>query len=154
MHRQEWKEVDSVSRSMGWRAGVWIIGIVVFFGVLSAGIWYVKVKTSDIKGAGDQERITNDAKNRIGAQETFEELFQKIKGYDRNLDQAAKDKAANPGDQFHATNYSGLVKICNDAIFQYNANARKVTQAKWLSPDLPYEIDTKNPETDCKETVK
>lgn len=157
MPREPWYESDNPSRVVrggSWRVALWIVGIVLFFGALSVGIWYFKVATSGVKGAGDQTRIVNDGQNRIAAQEAFEALYAQIKAYDRNLDQAAKDKAEHPGDPFYATNYSGLVKTCNDAVAQYNADARKVTRAKWISPDLPYEIDLNDPATDCKETAK
>jgi len=155
--REAWYESDNptrIARGASWRVALWIVGVVLFVGAISAGIWYLKVVTSGVKGAGDQTRIVNDGKNRVAAQEAFEALYQQILAYDRNLDQAAKDKAEHPGDSFYATNYSGLVKQCNDAVGQYNADARKVSRAKWLSPDLPYEIDITKPETDCKETVK
>lgn len=155
--QEPWYESEDpgrVSRAAGWRIGVWIVVGVVFFGLIGVGIWGFQVATSDVKGAGDQTRIVNDGKNRIAAQESFEALYAQIKAYDRNLDQAAKDKAEHPGDPFYATNYSGLVKTCNDAVGQYNADARKVSRAKWLSPDLPYEIDTNDPTTDCKENPR
>lgn len=154
MHRDEWKAVDSASRSAGWRFGVWTLAIVLFFGALTAGIWWFKVATSDVRGAGDATQKINSGPNRIAAQETFEALFQQIQTYDRNLDQAAKDKAEHPGSEFYATNYSGLIKQCNDAVGQYNADARKVSRAKWLTEDLPFEIDLNNPLTDCKETAR
>jgi hypothetical protein len=134
--------------------GAWIVGVVVFFGLIGVGIWGFKVATSGIKGEGDQTRIVNDGRNRVGAQESFEALYQQIQAYDRNLDQAAKDKAEHPGDSFYATNYSGLVKQCNDAVGQYNADARKVSRAKWLSKDLPYEIDQNDVRFDCLETPR
>jgi hypothetical protein len=155
--REPWYDSDNptrVVRGGSWRAGVWLIGAIVFFGLIGIGVWGFKVVTSDVKGAGDQTRITNDGRNRIAAQEAFEALYQQIQAYDRNLDQAAKDKAEHPNDAFFATNYSGLVKTCNDAVAQYNADARKVSRAKWLSPDLPYEIDTTDPKTDCLETAR
>jgi hypothetical protein len=151
-YRDEWREVDSVSRSGAWRIGLWVILAVVFAGAIGGGIWWFKVATSDVKGAGDATRQINSGKNRIAAQETFEALYQQIQAYDRNLDQAAKDKAEHPGVDFYATNYSGLVKTCNDAVGQYNADARKVSRAKWLTDDLPFEIDLNNPSTDCQET--
>lgn len=154
MDRNEWKKVDSVSRSAGWRIGVWTIAVVLFAGLVGGGIWAFKVATSDIRGQGDATQKINSGANRIAAQETFEALFQQIQTYDRNLDQAAKDKAEHPGDPFYATNYSGLVKQCNDAVGQYNADARKVSRAKWLTEDLPFEIDLNNPLTDCKESVR
>lgn len=157
MPREPWYESsnpDRVARSAGWRIGVWVLAAVVFAGLVGVGIWGFKVATSGVKGAGDQTRIVNDGRNRIAAQESFEALYAQIQAYDRNLDQAAKDKAEHPADAFYATNYSGLVKTCNDAVGQYNADARKVSRAKWLSPDLPYEIDTNNPATDCKESAR
>lgn len=154
MDRRDWKEVDSVSRSAGWRIGVWVLVAVLFGGVLAAGIWWFKVATSEVRGAGDATQRINDGKNRIASQEAFEALYQQILAYDRNLDQAAEDKAEHPGDTFYATNYSGLVKQCNDAVGQYNADARKVSRAKWLSPDLPYEIDQTDVRFDCKEAIR
>lgn len=157
MAREPWYESDNpsrVARGFSWRLAAWIVAAVVFVGALSGGVWWFKVATSDIKGAGDATRQINSGKNRIAAQETFEALYAQIQAYDRNLDQAARDKAEHPGDDFYATNYSGLVKQCNDAVGQYNADARKVSRAKWLSPDLPYEIDINNPATDCKESAK
>ena len=154
MNRNDRREFDSVSRFTASRIAVWTIVGVLFFAALGAGIWYFKVTTSEVKGAGDATRITNDGKNRIAAQETFEALFQQIQAYDKNLDQAAKDKAEHPNDPFFATNYSGLVKTCNDAVAQYNADARKVSRAKWLTEDLPFEIDQTNPLFDCKESTR
>lgn len=154
MNRNDWREVDSVSRSAGWRIFVWAVVAVVAVGAITAGVWWFKVATSGVRGEGDQTRIVNDGKNRIASQESFEALFQQIQAYDRNLDQAAADKAEHPSDGFYATNYSGLVKQCNDAVGQYNADARKVSRAKWLSNDLPYEIDSTNPLTDCKENAR
>lgn len=148
------REINAGARSAGWRVAIWIGCAAAALGILGAVGWGVKVATSDVKGAGDQTRITNDGRNRIAAQESFEALYQQIQAYDRNLDQAAKDKAEHPGDAFYATNYSGLVKSCNDAVGQYNADARKVTRAKWLSAVLPYEIDQTNPLFDCKESAR
>lgn len=155
--RGPWYDSDNptrVARGFTWRAAVWVIGVVLFVGAIGVGVWYFKVATSDIKGAGDATRQVNTGKNRIASQEAFEALYAQIQAYDRNLDQAAADKAEHPGDAFFATNYSGLVKTCNDAVGQYNADARKVSRAKWLTDDLPYEINITDPKTDCKETSK
>jgi nitrate reductase NapE component len=152
--RQEWREIDSASRSAGWRIALWTVLAVLFVGAIGGGIWYFKVATSDVKGTGDATRQINSGQNRIASQEAFEALYAQIQAYDRNLDQAAKDKAEHPGDSFYTTNYSGLVKQCNDAVGQYNADARKVSRAKWLTDDLPFEIDLNNPATDCKEPIK
>lgn len=152
--KEQWREIDSVSRSAGWRIGAWIIAGTLFVGLVAGGVWAFKVVTSDAKGAGDATRQINDGRNRIAAQEVFEAMYAQIQAHDRNLDQAAKDKADHPGDTFFATNYSGLVKTCNEAVLQYNAETRKVSKAKWLSEDLPFEIDQTDVRFDCKESGK
>lgn len=155
MKREPWYESDNPSRVIrggSWRLGLWILAGVVFVGLISAGIWAVKVATSDVRGAGDQAAKVNSANNRIFAQEHFFTLYNQLLAYDQQLDQAAKDKAEHPGDAYFATNYSGLVKVCIDARNQYNADANKVTQAKWRDPALPFQISALDSKTDCKET--
>lgn len=68
MKREPWYESTDpgrVVRGGSWRVALWIVGVVVSVGLISAGIWALKVATSDIKGAGDQTRIVNSANNRI-----------------------------------------------------------------------------------------
>ena len=152
--RQDVRDANYVGRRAGLSLAAWIVIGVLFVIALSAGIWAFNVATSDVKGKGDATRQINSGKNRIASQETFEALFGQIKAYDRNLDQAAQDKKEHPGDSFYATNYSGLVKQCNDAVAQYDADAKKVSRAKWLTDDLPFQIDQNDPTTDCKESTK
>lgn len=156
-HREPWYESDNpgrVARGAGWRIAGWIIGVMLFAGLISGAVWGFKVLTAPVKGAGDVVRKQNDANNRIFAQEHFQTLYNQIQAYDRQLDQAAKDKNDNPGDKFFATNYSGLVKTCQDAVGQYNGDANKITQAQWRDATLPYQIDDLDPKTDCKETAR
>jgi hypothetical protein len=152
--RQDRRDADSAIGFGASRTILLVVLALIVTGIIGGVWWGVKVATSDAKGAGDAQIKINSGDNRINAQETFEQLYQQIQAYDRNLDQAAADKAEHPGDSFYATNYSGLVKTCNDAVFQYNAEARKVSRAKWRDPALPFEIDTANLLTDCKETAK
>lgn len=157
MSREPWYESENPTRvGMGfsWRFALWLIAAVLLIAAISIGVWAFRVGTSEVKGAGDAEIQINSGKNRIAAQEVFEAMYAQIQVYDRNLDQAAADKAANPSDAIIAQNYSGLVMICNDAVGQYNAEARKVGSAKWLTNDLPFEIDQTNPLFDCKESSK
>ena len=98
MSRQPWYDSDNpsrVARGASWRVGLWIIGIVIFFGLLTAGIWAIKVATSDVRGAGDQAQKVNAANNRIFAQEHFFTLYNNLLAYDQQLDQAAADKDPN-----------------------------------------------------------
>lgn len=154
MDRRDRKEIDSYTRFGVSRVVLYLFVFVAVAGVIAAVTWGVRVATSDVKGAGDAAIKINSGANRIAAQEAFEALYAQIQAYDKNLDQAATDKAAYPNDPFWAANYSGLVKTCNDAVLQYNADARKVSREKWLTDDLPYEIDQNDPRFDCKETAK
>lgn len=154
MERNDLRDFDRASRSVAWRVVAWTIAAVIVVGAISGGIWAFRVATSEVKGQGDKTRIINDGKNQIASQELFEHLYQQIQAHDRNLDQAARDKAEHPGDAFFDTNYSGLVKRCNDAIGEYNAATDQISKAKWLDPRLPYKIDLNDPLTDCKETLR
>lgn len=157
MPQDTWYDSPNPSRVVrggSWRTAVWIVCVVLFAFALGGGIWALKVATSDVRGAGDTVARVNSVDNRIGAQEHFQTLYNQIIAYDQELDQAAADKAEHPGDTFYATNYSGLVKTCIDARNQYNADANKVTQAKWRDATLPFQIDATDPKTDCKETAK
>lgn len=152
--RQDIRDVNYAGRRAGPSVLAWILIVVAVVALIAGVIWGVKVATSGVKGAGDQTRQVNSGNNRIAAQEHFETLFNQVKAYDQQLDQAAADKKDNPGDRFFATNYSGLVKQCLDARNQYNADANKATQAKWRDPNLPYQVDVLDPATNCKETIK
>lgn len=152
--RQDLRDANYAARRGGLSAIAWLLVAVAVIAVIGAAVWGVKVATSDVRGAGDVQRQVNSANNRIAAQEHFQALYGEIKAYDQQLDQAAADKKANPGDRYFAINYSGLVKQCIDARNQYNADANKITQAKWLDPALPQQIDPSNPDTDCKEHTK
>jgi hypothetical protein len=157
MGREPWYESPNpsrVARGGSWRIGVWIICAVVFFALLGGAIWGIKVLVSGPKGAGDQEIITNDGRNRINAQEWFQSQYGQILTADRQLDDAAANLAKNPTGDFEKTNYTGLKNRCVDMVNAYNAEANKVTRGKWMSPDLPEHIDDSDPKTDCKETVK
>lgn len=154
--REPWYESDNptrVARGASWRGAIWVLALVLFFGLVGAGTWAVKVGVSDVKGRGDVVRKTNDADNRIFAQQKFEDRYQDILASDRKLDQAAADKAADPKGEA-ATRYTGLVNYCLSEVGRYNADARKITQAPFLAADLPVQIDTTNAATDCKESSK
>lgn len=155
MSRTPWYDSENpstVARGAGWRTGVIIISVIAFFAVIGAVTFGVRVLTSDVRGQGEAEIMKNSGTNRVAAQERFETLYADIKAADSKLDQAAADKAANPGDRFHATNYTGLVSYCIDLIGQYNAEARKFSAKDFRSIDLPSVIDETASSTDCKET--
>lgn len=160
MPREPWYESDNpsrVARGVGWRAGLAIVAVVLFVGALSIGIWAFQVSTADVKGRGDVVRKVNQADNRLFAQGNFQDLYNEVISYDQRLDQAAADKAAHAGkddESFYDANYTGLVNQCIDTRNQYNAAAKKISQAKFRDADLPYQLDPTDPKLDCKETQK
>lgn len=134
----------------------WVLAVlaVVLVGILSAGIWFVSVQTSDIKGAGNAEIMKNEAGNRIRAQEGFEKYFQGIIAADATINITAEALKANPGDLKLETELRGQKQACVDLVGRYNAKARSFSQADFRAADLPFEIETTNPQTDCKENFK
>lgn len=154
--RDDIREGNAAARSVGWRLLIWIVVAIAVVGVIGGVIWGVKVATSDVKGAGDATRITNDGRNRVNAQEWFHSQYAQIQAADKNLDDAAANlaKASTPDDKaFWQTNYTGLKNRCNEMVANYNAEAQKVSRGKWLDPSLPVAIDGFDTKTDCKETA-
>lgn len=141
---------STVIRGASWRTAVWIICAVVFFGFLAAGIWVFKVVTSDTKGRGDAVRTKNSSGNRIAAQERFEQLMAEVKAADQKVAVFADQLETNPGDPTLRTQYTGARTYCIQQREDYNANARKYTQADFRAIDLPDQIDATDPATDCK----
>lgn len=154
VHQLDHHNPDVVMFGLTWRGIVLLLVAVLVLGGIGAGIWAFKVATSDIKGAGDQTRITNDGRNRVNAQEWFASQYEQIRSTDRRIDEAAAERAANPTDDFYKTNYTGLVNRCMEMVGAYNAEANKVSRGGWRDEALPFQIDATNTETDCKETGK
>lgn len=150
---RKYSEYDRASLSIGWRVVLWIIGISVVTGLLTGGILLVRALVSEQKGGLDAEIQINKGTNQIQSQELFQDLHAKILEYDANLDVAAEAVAQDPS-TFNKTNYTGLRMTCNSAVQQYNAETNKISRGKWLSADLPYQIDQTDPRYDCKETAK
>jgi hypothetical protein len=147
--RREVADASAVGMSAAWRAALAVIGVVLLVGGISVGIWYFKVKTSDIKGAGDATRITNDGRNRVNAQEWFAGQYEQIRSTDRRIDEAYAELSRKPT-EFAETNYRGLVNRCMEMVGTYNAEAQKVSRAQWRGPSLPVRIDDTDPTTDCR----
>ncbi len=143
MTRTTWHDSDNpttVARGASWRAAVWIVAAVVFFGLLGAGIWGFRVVTSDVKGQGDAVRITNDGRNRLAQQAYFEQTYADIKAADLNLDLPGED-----------VEKAGRLAYCRRLVADYNAAARKEVAEAFRSADLPPQITDTDPSTDCKE---
>jgi hypothetical protein len=157
MPNEPWYESSNpsrVARGGTWRIFLWILACLAFIGLIVGIVYGVKVLTAPVRGAGDQEIIVNDGRNRVNAQEWFENQYNLILATDQKLDQAAADAAAHPNDSFYQTNYTGLKNRCIDMVAAYNAEAQKVSRGDWRSADLPAHINNTDPRTDCKETAR
>jgi hypothetical protein len=157
MTRRRWYDSDNpttVVRGVTWRGYVWIACTVIFVAAISIGVWAFKVHTSDVRGQGDAVSRKNSGDNRIAQQEAFEKLYAEIKAADQRIDVAAAAKKAQPGDVIAETNYTGAMNYCIGVVADYNAKARSYTAEQWRAADLPAQIDTTDPATDCKESAK
>jgi hypothetical protein len=139
-----------------WTTRAWIV-VIVIVGlalVLGAGVWLLRVATSDVKGQGDAEIIKNDARNRIRAQEGFEQLYQDVVAADKNVNLTAEALKLDPASVKLKTELNGQRQFCNDLVGKYNAKARSFTQEEFRAADLPLELATTDPAVDCKENAK
>lgn len=149
----KYSEYDRATLSAGWRVALYIIVGILFFGGLSWGILAIRAATSETKGGLDAEIKINSGQNQIASQELFQQLYAKVKEYDKNIDVLAAAVKDDPS-SFNKTNLTGQILMCNQAVEEYNAETDKISSAKWLSRDLPYKIDETASETDCKESAK
>jgi hypothetical protein len=148
--RHDLADANYAGRRAGLSLFAWLAVFLAVIAVIGAVIWGVKVATSDVKGAGDATRITNDGRNRINAQEWFAGQYEQIRSTDQRITVAAEALAADPADEIAKTNYTGLINRCLEMVGNYNAEAVKVSRGKWRDPALPYAIDTTDPATDCR----
>lgn len=142
---------DRVARAGAGRLFLWTVVALLAIGLLSAIGWGVSVLISDPKGRGDAVRIKNSAPNRIAAQERFEQLYAEVKRSDASLDVLAA--AAKAGGRVEKTQYTGAISYCLSVVADYDAEARKYSSEDFRSVDLPEQIDTSDPATDCKATL-
>jgi hypothetical protein len=155
--REAWKDTDDPDvfvRGAAWRIFVWTCVTVVGAAIIIGGIYWVGVATSGIKGAGDQELITNSGQNRVNSQEWFESQHGQIVSADQKLDGLKAQVTASigkPDESWHATNYVGAQNRCIDMREAYNAEARKVSRGEWRSATLPIHLSQDDSAYDCKE---
>lgn len=156
MRRRYWTDQenpDKLSLSFAWRVLVALLAALAVCGIVGGVIWGIKVITSDVRGAGDQTRIVNDANNRINAQQWFHDQYGQIRSTDGKLDPAYVNLQAalgTPDENVLRVTYTGLLDRCIDMREQYNSEAQKVTRQQWRDPQLPTRIDESDPATDCQ----
>lgn len=145
---------DRLTRRLSYRVIGWGILVTVMVLLIGAGIWALKVGTSDVKGRGDAVVIKNNGQNLVQVQETFNKLYQDIKQTDLKINDAAALYHSDPKNVVLQTNYQGLVNYCRSVVGQYNSDARSYTKEDFRDADLPSEITDTDPTTDCKEDIK
>lgn len=151
-------ETDSEAR---WWAGITgriIIGVVLMLligGAISAVLAATGAFTSNTAGKLRATQRINSADNRIFAQENFQQKYADVQGFTAKIKQQkgviAQDKTdpnasvSQDGQQsqlgFDQQVLNGLQQECITTAQDYNAAANKISQAKFLSADLPTSID-------------
>lgn len=148
--RREVADASAVGMSAAWRIVLSFLAVLAVAGLVSIGIWYFKVATSDVKGAGDAARQNNSAANRLHAQQKYAELHEGIQATDRNIDTLA-EAVKNDPTQVNKTNLIGAQNVCQSSVAEYNAMATNVLTRGWIPAGLPVRVGD-DPGTDCKPT--
>jgi hypothetical protein len=128
----------------------WVILSLLVVGVISVAWWGISVLISDARGQGDATRQVNTGTNRLAQQAYFEDTYTTIKATDAKLTALAAAAKGQPASSDAAVRLLGAENYCQDVVGQYNAAAKKDIAAKFKAVDLPYQIDTTDPATDCE----
>lgn len=145
-----WRETKRDINRGGLFGLSWFVIILVVVMFLGAAGWGIKVLTSDARGKGDAYVQKNSAANWVEAQAEFNQRYQDILATDRKIGAAKVALDAAPDDRILQTNYNGLVNYCLAEVGKYNSAAREYLKKDFRDADLPTEIDSLNPNTDCK----
>lgn len=125
---------------------MWVAIVVALALIAGAIIWGINVATSPARGAGDAYASKNSAANWTAAQARFEDEYADIVATDRKITLTAADAKDN---STRGDTYRGLVSYCLSAVGEYNADARKYLARDFRAADLPAQIETSDPSTDC-----
>lgn len=146
----------------GWRIGGKTIafGVIVLVIVLALagmaifGVGWFKKSTADFRGdVAAHEKIHADGDYRIAAYEHFYDLCAAIQGKEATIAQLTVelDTAPERRTQEIRSTLSAIKASRAQQVNQYNVDARKEdTEGQFKASDLPYEIDVKGTETECK----
>ena len=141
-------------RSDGWwifrTAWGWVLASLAVITVIGVAWWGLSVALSDPAGKAEAYRRVNNAGNRLAQQAYFEQTYADIKAADRKLTTLATAAKGQPADSAAATRLTGAENYCQDLVGDYNAAARKQVAERFRDVDLPPQIDTSDPATDCE----
>lgn len=167
MKLSELPNYDPEIRPRRWK---WLFVAVVILAIAGPLIgWAVAVAVAPAKGAGDVRRDVNTSTNRIDKQELFEQRIADVRSLDQRAGLALGDyqsagcktpAQALPGDEGQALttcqklygNYTGARNRCVEVLNNYNADARKISAARFRAADLPASLPDPNDTaaTDCQ----
>ena len=152
MSRTPWYESDNPDR-IGLSIAGRILLAALAVALISGAGFGIKVALSGLFGQGDAIVQKNKGTNRIAAQERFESLYAEIHAADQRIDVLAAAAKADPS-YVNRQNLTGAQTYCLSAVADYDAEARKYTARDFRAIDLPEQIDTLDPATDCKESSR
>lgn len=147
---EEWKNDKKLVNRGVWYVLRWVLLFVGVSIVIGAIVWGANVLISGPKGQGDAIVEKNSSENFIAAQAEFERGWQDIKSTDQKIALATVTLAQDPEDKTAQQTLAGLQSYCLSAVAEYNANARSFLSEDFRAADLPAEINTNDPATDCK----
>lgn len=142
----EWRETRRDANRIGRLGIMWAAVIVGFVLTIGAVVWGINAATSAPRGRADAYASKNSASNWTAAQARFEDEYADIIATDRKITATVSD-AKTKGTR--GDTYRGLVSYCLSAIGEYNADARKYLARDFRAADLPTQIDSSDPSTDC-----
>lgn len=127
--------------------------VAILLGVIALGwgIWALRVALSPVQGAGDAYAQRNSAQNWTSAQARFEDLYAEVIATDQKITVAYERMDADPDDRTAKDTYYGTKTVCLSIVADYNAESRKYLSENFRAADLPEQISTTDPTTDCKE---
>jgi hypothetical protein len=131
---------------------VWLCAALAVIAVIGGAVWFFKVSTAGVKGAGDTVRQNEDVNNRVAQQRAFVNLYEGVQADDQKIQVLADAAAKSPADVKAQTDLQGTQLICLDRVADYNAKVQETLAAAWLPADLPVRLGA-DPTTDCKPDV-
>lgn len=129
------------------------VGLAVLVGLLAVGwgAWALNVAMSPVKGTGEAYAQRNSAQNWTTAQGRFEDLYAEVVAADQKVAIAKERLDLERTDRTAQDTYYGTRNVCLSIVADYNAEARKYLSENFRAADLPAQISTTDPTTDCKE---
>jgi hypothetical protein len=150
----DWQdEAESRPVVTGLKALFAVLALVI---LLFAGLWFLDLVTSPLKGQGDAKKDKNSAANWVAAQRAFHQerndvtAFQvKIAGARQALKAFEKDHPGNgtPYDpnaqqaENLRTALTGLQQQCVNTVTTYNTDAQSYLTEDWRDADLPDHLE-------------